>query len=100
LLEVGLIAVWAMSPLAGQASLRIVSTSYVKDATWSSVWSIINTTSISTTHGQINFAGLNTENASDVKITSDYFATVSSFGDYYNSTEWPNPYGAIDANAL
>ena len=93
-MEISLILLWAMSPLAGQASLRILSTRNVTDSYISFPWTAVNATDISLSQGY------NNANVSVLDITVDYFSAMSFAPQVGDGRLNENIYGPSDASYL
>jgi hypothetical protein len=77
LVEIGLILLWMLSPISGQASLRILGVQNVTGVTTNSTW------------GAVNPASLNTNNLEDtLQLKAVYISAFNSIaiGGYGNTT--------------
>jgi len=77
LVEIGLVLLWMLSPIGGQASLRILNVQNVTGATTNSTW------------GAVNPASLNTNNLEDsLQLKADYISAFNSIAmvSYSNTT--------------
>ena len=77
LVEIGLVLLWMLSPIGGQASLRILNVQNVTGTTTNSTW------------GAVNPASLNRNNLEDsLQLKADYISAFNSIAtvSYGNTT--------------